>query len=184
MAVAAAVLIAGTIHAVRNPTMVTASENAYWGPRVWRIFHTLAEYSDRRDVSHLWLNLMRITAQTMPCAKCRTHLAEYLRTHTMFRSSPTLSPKDIQSNIKRDLYVLHNAVNARNKTPQFDFEQLAQTYGNKPRPERLYEVQLLYNELKNAWMPLLHTRIHPAAFSQWKQTLELLIAIIAGGPQK
>lgn len=198
MAVAAAVLIAGTVHAIKTnpppspmPAISTPStpspphtENAYWGPRLWRIFHTLAEYSDRRDVSHLWLNVMRATAQTMPCAKCRTHLTEYLRTHSMFRSSPITPPKDIQTTIRRDLHVLHNSVNARNKTPQFDSKQLALTYGIKPRPERLYEVQVLYNELKNAWTPMLHTRIHPAAFSQWKQALELLIAIIAGGPHK
>jgi hypothetical protein len=73
-------------------------------------------------------------------------------------------------------------VNVRNKTPKFDFTQLTPVYGSKPRPERLYEVQLLYNELKNAWSPLLHTRIHPAAFSQWKQALELLMALISGGP--
>ena len=102
----------------------------------------------------------------------------------MFSSSPIAPPKEIQAKIRRDLHVLHNYVNARNKAPQFEYKQLALTYGIKPRPERLYEVQVLYNELKNAWMPMIHTRIHPAAFSQWKQALELLIAIIAGGPHK
>jgi hypothetical protein len=95
-----------------------------------------------------------------------------------------MPPKEIQTNIKRDLFSLHNAVNVRNKTPKFNFTHLASTYGTKPRTERLYEVQILYNELKNAWTPMVYTRIHPAAFSQWKQALELLMAIIAGGPHK
>jgi hypothetical protein len=67
---------------------------------------------------------------------------------------------------------------------KFEFAHLASNYGLKSRPERVYEVQVLYNELKNAWTPLLHTRIHPAAFSLWKQQLELLITLISSGPQK
>jgi hypothetical protein len=102
----------------------------------------------------------------------------------MFKTSPIMPPKEIQGHIKRDLFTLHNFVNARNKTPKFDAALLTSTYGAKPRTERLYEVQILYNELKNAWTPLVHTRIHPAAFSQWKHALELLMAIISGGPHK
>lgn len=201
MAVAVAVLIAGVSQAISSTPAaapppqpatpppppqrpVSPDSNAYWGPRLWRIFHILAEYSDRRDISPLWLNLMRTTAQSMPCSKCRTHLTEYLRTHTMFRFSPLMQIKDIHTNIRRDVHVLHNFVNLRNGAPKFDFAQLAPTYGNKPRKERLYEVQVLYNELKNAWTPLVHTRIHPAAFSQWKQALDLLLALIASGPHK
>jgi hypothetical protein len=195
MAMAAAVLVAGVSHAISStPAAQTAppppqrsvspDSNAYWGPRLWRILHILAEYSDRRDVSPLWLNLMRTTAQTMPCSKCRIHLTEYLRTHTMFRFTPLMQIKDIHTHIRRDLHTLHNYVNERNGAPKFDFAQLALTYGNKPRKERLYEVQVLYNELKNAWRLLVHTRIHPAAFSQWKQSLDLLIALIASGPHK
>lgn len=195
MAAAAAVLVAGVSHALSSTRAATPAaplpqrsvspdSNAYWGPRLWRIFHILAEYSDRRDVSPLWLNLLRATAQTMPCSKCRIHLAEYLRTHTMFRFTPIMQIKDIHTNIRRDLHTLHNFVNARNDAPKFDFAQLSLTYGSKPRRDRLYEVQIVYNELKNAWTPLVHTRIHPAAFSQWKQSLDLLIALIASGPHK
>ena len=197
MAVAAAVLAAGAIHGANtlpisiSPTSTPAiapapppDSNSYWGPRLWRIFHILAEYSDRRDVSPLWLNVLRSTSQTMPCAKCRVHLTEYLRTHTLFRFTPLMPVKEIQTYIRRDLFVLHNFVNQRNKAPKFEFANLAPTYGAKPRPERVYEVQVLLNELKNAWTPLVHTRIHPAAFSQWKQQIDLLITLISSGPQK
>jgi hypothetical protein len=195
MALAAAVLAAGVIHSTNEfpkPPHVSApvvpapppDSNAYWGPRLWRIFHILAEYSDRRDISPLWLNVLRSTSQTMPCTKCRTHLTEYLRTHTLFRFTPLMPVKDIQTHIRRDIFTLHNVVNQRNRTSTFEFTQLAPTYGAKTRPERVYEVQILLNELKNAWTPLVHTRIHPAAFSQWKQQLELLITLISSGPQK
>lgn len=203
MAVAAAVLAAGAVHganklpltyplpAVPTPAAPVApaavpppDSNAYWGPRLWRIFHILAEYSDRRDVSPLWLNVLRATSQTMPCTKCRNHLTEYLRTHTLFRFTPLMPVKEIQTNIRRDLFVLHNFVNQRNSAPKFEFSQLTPTYGAKPRPERVYEAQVLLNELKNAWTPLVHTRIHPAAFSQWKQQIDLLITLISSGPQK
>jgi hypothetical protein len=92
--------------------------------------------------------------------------------------------KDIQNHIRRDLHMLHNFVNARNGGSKFDFALLTPTYGAKPRPERVYEAQVLLNELKNAWTPLVHTRIHPAAFSQWKQQIDLLVTLISSGPQK
>jgi hypothetical protein len=210
MAMTAAVLAAGAKHAIyrtephtppiflppptppstiavaapKPPPPPNPDTAAYWGPRLWRIFHTLAEYSDRRDISALWLNVLRTTAQVIPCTKCRTHLMEYLRTHTMFRFTPLMPIKEIHTTIRNDLYNLHNTVNTRNRAPRFDATLLRETYGTKPRPERMYEVQILYNELKNAWMPLLHTRIHPAAYSQWKQALELLMTLISSGPQK
>jgi len=193
MAMAAAVLAAGAKHAINssespppsNPDVQIAPDSkSYWGPRLWRIFHTLAEYSDRRDISALWLNVLRTTSQAMPCNKCRVHLSEYLRTHTMFRFTPLMPIKDIHTTIRQDLYNLHNTVNSRNHIPRFDIAALSATYGSKPRPERMYEVQVLYNELKNAWMPLLHTRIRPAALTQWKQALELLMTLISSGPQK
>lgn len=188
MAIAAAVLVAAASHAIHTspptPRALSPDSNAYWGPRLWRIFHILAEYSDRRDISPLWLNVMRATAQVMPCSKCRIHLTEYLRTHTMFRFSPLMLVKDIHTNIRRDLYTLHNFVNQRNGAPKFEWQQLTISYGTAPRRDRLYEVQILLNELKNAWTPLVHTRIHPGAFSQWKHAMDLLIALIASGPHK
>lgn len=194
MAMAAAVLAAGATHAIYRTepsepikpilTPPAPDSTSYWGPRVWRIFHTLAEYSDRRDISALWLNVLRTTSQVMPCKKCRIHLTEYLRTHTMFRFTPLMPIKDIHTTIRQDLYNLHNTVNSRNHVPRFDVTTLSAVYGTKPRTERMYEVQILYNELKNAWMPLLHTRIHPAAFTHWKQAMELLMTLISSGPQK
>jgi hypothetical protein len=198
MAVAAAVLIAGAVYGAnklpiteqlpaivpRQVSVPAPDSNAYWGPRLWRIFHILAEYSDRRDISPLWGNVLRATAQTMPCTKCRTHLSEYLRTHTLFRFSPLMPIKDIHLHIRRDLLTLHNFVNQSKGSPKFEFALLTPTYGGKPRTERVYEAQILLNELKNALTPLVHTRIRPAAFSQWKQQLELLITLISSGPQK
>lgn len=200
MAVAAAVIMAGTMHGVELSTPPPAlsleqpvqpvqpvpapDSNAYWGPRLWRIFHILAEYSDRRDISPLWLNVLRTTSQTLPCSKCRTHLTEYLRTHTLFRFTPLMPIKEIQTNIRRDVHTLHNFVNARNGGFKFDFALLTPTYGAKSRPERVYEAQVLLNELKNAWTPLVHTRIRPAEFTQWKQQIDLLFTLISSGPQK
>jgi hypothetical protein len=192
---AAAVLLAGAAHAVKStpapavpapppPASPPPDSNAYWGPRLWRVFHTLAEYSDRRDVSALWRNVLRITAQTMPCQKCRAHLMEYMRTHSMFQSSPIMPIREIQNRIRRDIYTLHNAVNKRNNAPEFEFSQLTSTYASKPRPEGMNGVHMTLNELKNAWTPLVHTRIQPAAFSQWKHAVDLLCALISSGPQK
>lgn len=51
----------------------------WWGPRIWRILHSLAEISDRIDCGPAWRTALTTTADMLPCAVCRTHFADGTR---------------------------------------------------------------------------------------------------------
>jgi hypothetical protein len=51
----------------------------WWGPRIWRILHSLAEISDRIDCGPAWRTALTTTADMLPCAVCRAHFVEGTR---------------------------------------------------------------------------------------------------------
>ncbi len=152
----------------------------YWGPRLWRMFHTLADISNRRDISQIWTMFLNASAAVLPCAQCKQHFQAYLQTHIMI---PIKNPLQItgalmRQQICKSLHSFHNDVNKRLGKPHFKFEN------NKPipRPEALQTIQTLLSEIIAAWEPLLHTSITPQAFAHWKSTTQMLIALLSGGP--
>jgi hypothetical protein len=156
----------------------------YWGPRLWRIFHDLAEISDRRDIGMLWPNILKSTAATMPCSKCRNHLTDYLKHHKIISvTNPlTVTGEGIRVQIRNQLHHLHNQVNLKNNIPEFPITSLTDIYGNRSRTQILAEIHSLMNEVKDAWQPLLHSSINPGDFTNWKNILSLLISLVSAGP--
>jgi len=164
-------------------TPVDTSQRAYWGPRLWILFHHLAEISDRRDMVMLWNNLMRLTATVMPCGQCRTHLGAYLRLHVFVRFPRIhlVTGEMVKARATAELHAFHNEVNARLKKPIFSVEEMAVAF-TKPRAESLREIHRVYDEVKVAWTPLVHDRISGGAFNDWKKHVNMMIALASGGP--
>ena len=162
--------------------MDTATKE-YWGPRVWRMLHLLANISDRSDVPSVWRQLLRITAVTLPCEKCRVHFTAYLKTHSIIGSTnPTkITGLLVRETIKDNLRIFHNDVNARLGKPQLSRDEYNVVYPPRIRHEVLLEVQNLFNELKDIWTPLVHRSITQGNFMVWKNTMTLLLALIGGG---
>ena len=162
--------------------VVDSSAKTYWGPRLWTLFHSLAEISDRRDMVMLWNNLMRLSAASMPCEQCRTHLAGYMRTHVFVRFSKIhlVTGEMVKARAAAELFALHNEVNARLGKPIFTNDEMV-VY-RKPRAEVLVTIHKVYDEIKAAWTPLVHSRINAAAFNDWKKHLNMMIALASGGP--
>jgi hypothetical protein len=159
------------------------SAKAYWGPRLWTIFHHLAQISERRDMAMLWNNLMRLTAASMPCEQCRVHLGAYLKSHAFVRfpkihsvTGPMVKLRAVQ-----EVYTLHNDVNSRLGKPLMSKEEYDAMY-EKPLGEVLRIIQKNYDEVKAAWTPLIHGPVNGLAFSDWKKHLSMMIALAAGGP--
>lgn len=61
-------------------TSVGVSNKKWWGPRIWRILHSLAEVSDRADCGPAWRVALTSTAEMLPCAVCRSHFHSHIRT--------------------------------------------------------------------------------------------------------
>jgi hypothetical protein len=108
---------------------------ADWGPLLWKIFHLLAEWSDRRDIVYRWKHMIELASTTIPCEKCRRHMQEYLRGNSIFvRPLESVAPPppvrrfrgvipptikgwtpakgiDVQQAIRKGLWKFHNHVN-------------------------------------------------------------------------
>jgi len=52
-----------------------ANDKHWWGPRIWRVLHGLAEVSDRPGCGPAWRQLLRATVELLPCEVCRRHFA-------------------------------------------------------------------------------------------------------------
>jgi hypothetical protein len=161
---------------------VDTSAKTYWGPRLWTVFHYLAENSDRRDMVMLWNKLMQLTAASMPCEQCRAHLSEYMRTHIFVRFAKMhlITGDAVKARATSELFALHNAVNSRLGKPAFTNEEM-EVY-RKPRGEALPLIIRAFDEIKAAWTPLVHTRINGSAFNDWKKHVNMMIALASGGP--
>lgn len=168
---------------VSSTIRVDYSAKAYWGPRLWVIFHQLAEISDRRDMAMLWNNLMRLTAAIMPCEQCRIHLNAYITSHTFLRFSKihTITGLMVKERVTRELYHLHNEVNTRLGKPVMSSETYDALY-KKPLGEALCVIHKNLDEVKAAWTPLVHGAINGAVFTDWKKHLNMMIALATGGP--
>lgn len=164
-------------------TVVDVSSKLYWGPRLWRVFHLLAEISDRRDMVMLWNNLMRLTAASMPCEQCRTHLAAYMRSHVFVRFAKIhlVTGELVRHRARAELLNLHNDVNARLGKPTLT-EADAVAINSKTRGETIAEINRNLDEIKTAWTPLVHSRINGSAFNDWKKHIHMMVALAAGGP--
>lgn len=154
----------------------------YWGPRLWRLLHLLAEVSDRRDMVMLWNNALRLTASTMPCETCRTHLGAYMKTHVFVRFPRThlVTGEMVRVRARSELFALHNEVNGRLGKRLASNDDLA--IYSLPRGEALAEIGLLLEEIKTAWAPFVHKSIFGPAFSDWKKHFHLMLALAHGGP--
>ena len=153
-----------------------------WGPKLWRLFHLMAEASDRTDIILLWKNLCRWSAEIIPCELCRKHFSDYLVHNANFTSRSV--PKkglEIRLFLRTFLRTFHNDVNRRLDKAEYTEEHLNDALGAKPREEILTEARTLFQELKNVWQPLVGTQINGIAFGEWKKTLALLLALLAGG---
>ena len=166
--------------------IVDPGNKVYWGPRLWRLFHLLAEVSDRNDLYLLWPTFLRLTATIMPCAACRQHLSVYLRTHSIMRfkaKSPITGPL-VKQKIRADLLALHNDVNSRLGKHTFteadlSMYEVSEAYS---RATRLGEIAALHEEIRAAWAPLHHLRAEAGAYNDWKRSYQMIYALASGGP--
>jgi len=151
-----------------------------WGPKLWRILHLLADVSDRRDVCLLWHNVMKTTADVLPCALCRQHLQKYLRTTVFMKiKQPNLiTGEQIRTQIMSELFTLHNVVNARLGKPIFPLESLSSTYSQGSRDTKLLEAKKLLEELRTSWSSQLFKTVMPGPFHEWKKSTNLLVALL------
>jgi hypothetical protein len=98
-----------------------------WGPLIWKSFHLLCTISDRKDIVYRWRKLLELTTVVMPCAICRTHMMEYLRSHRIFGKQlnkwTIKNGTEVKDSISQGIHLFHNHVNSSNGKPELSFEE-------------------------------------------------------------
>lgn len=163
---------------------ITSSSNRWWGPLLWAFFHTLGEYSDRRDVIQVWLNLFKLTVEILPCLKCRYHLRDYLKSHIFLKPMNVSKTKGIQFKevIRKDIWLLHSEVNRRLEKKNIPFEELSDLYAKETRSAGIEAARGYLEAVRLSWHPLVLKSIQPSVYRRWFATAHLLVSLLAGGP--
>lgn len=73
----------------------------FWGARVWKILHDLAELTDTDTTG--WRTLVSVLPGALPCAECGRHMREWVLGHPVWE----------ESSARQWMLVFHNAVNDR-----------------------------------------------------------------------
>jgi hypothetical protein len=97
-----------------NHVLVTEPKNTYdtslWGPSLWFVLHTLAEFSDRHNVRNRWSDLVRALQISLPCPDCSNHLNQWINTNPYILRN---TPEEIHTFTRNWVLTLHNDVNRR-----------------------------------------------------------------------
>lgn len=121
-------------------------DTALWGPTLWTILHTLAEFTDHLDLNRYWQLLVQSMRTTLPCPDCRAHFVAWNDSHPL-RNIKTVP--ELRSFYRQWLLDLHNQVNVTKEFPTDPWteSQLTPTYGGD-RTVRLQLVRDLIVEME------------------------------------
>ena len=67
--------------------MAGVAHKSWWGPRIWRILHCLAELTDRPGCVVGWRHVIQETAAILPCDMCREHFVAAMRSERITAGS-------------------------------------------------------------------------------------------------
>jgi len=113
-------------------------DTSLWGPSLWFILHTLAEFSDRSSARAAWTDLIKALQISIPCSECSAHFNQWVINHPFaFRGG------DLRSYARQWVLDLHNAVNLRiggDNRRAWTPEEVIATYGGD-KSVRLSEIE-------------------------------------------
>ncbi len=115
----------------------TEPNTVEWGPRLWRILHSLVEKTGRvtlnrqqAEESRLWNSFLMNLRKSLPCIHCRKHYSDYLLSNP-YITILTKIGTERQNRLREWFYIFHNSVNTRTgKTYDKTLEELPTIYGS------------------------------------------------------
>ena len=153
---------------------MSAAAPEVWGPHLWRLFHALADASTRRDVVLLWGQVIRLTCNALPCAKCRDHMQAYWSAFNIVpKGWDRMDAGAIQTHFRQKMADFHNAVNERLGKPVIPL-----VLTPLPCHEAMKIVSEEWAYLRGMWDVLAPSI--PAYF-EWRSTMTRLIQMAACG---
>lgn len=103
-------------------------ETSRWGPALWTVLHTAAQFTTTTRQSNAWGSILSVMKSALPCPVCRTHYTAWIDANPL--NLPAPGP-ELQVAISSWLLALHNDINVRNGKEPWTLDKLAPAYQNK-----------------------------------------------------
>ncbi len=152
----------------------------YWGPRIWRLLHTMSCHPSvgssrpsvlERDERSAWLYALRALGQIMPCDRCKKHYMEWFMVTNM--SKQLLTYGDLRTYIRSALFDLHCSANLDQGLPPTPvvYTELDTAYPPK-------SLTPIVQDLEKTWARGLELRTIPLdGVKLWKKSLSTLLGL-------
>ena len=108
-------VIAGSIRKITRDVVSEGISPIFWGARVWKILHDLAELTDTEIDG--WQQLVSVLPNALPCPSCANHMREWVSGHPVCKDGA-----------RQWRLAFHNAVNERLGRRVWDLAQLTALY--------------------------------------------------------
>lgn len=126
-----------------------------WGPRLWRLFHSLTEQTGRGkyrtyndEEKRVWINLINSLLKTLPCPKCRHHFKEHLKSHP-FESTLIKNGEERRIELRTWFWTFHNNVRLRKEQPiELTYEQVELMYTTYTRKDFDADMAVLKDHMR------------------------------------
>jgi hypothetical protein len=145
-----------------------------WGPRFWRILHTLAERSGKQttdlesnEEADSWTNLLRAQAFVMPCDLCKQH---YLAWIVNYKINPLrgLLGEDRRLYLRLWLWACHDNVNRINGKQSPSVSELQDKFGRHAIERDVLDLDKMFR------IAIEKQSLMAADISRWKNALTRL----------
>lgn len=123
-----------------------------WGPRFWKVLHTLAETSGSQtqpilanDEAEAWIILLKAQQFVMPCTTCKEHYKQWRTTHPteIVRKLNGLERKEF---LRRWLWGCHDRVNQSNGKQSVLLEEMPLLYPKRSIQKEMDELQTMFQQ--------------------------------------
>lgn len=143
----------------------------WWGPRIWRILHCMAEFSDRSGCGGPWRAVLRSTVDVLPCDLCRTHLRAAIGSLSLLQPRPA---EALRSLMRHFVWALHQD----SATVGISEESLTELYGGD-RATVLLSVREEAREIEETFRRLhVLDRFHEGALRPWILAIQHLVHML------
>lgn len=126
-------------------------DRMYWGPRFWKILHTLAECSGgltnpilQNDEADIWKILLKTQAFVMPCPRCKAHFLEY-RLGKPVPDLRKLKNPERKSFLTHWLWESHTNVNTEAQKESPPEEELAVMYATRDIRSEVVDIVSMFS---------------------------------------
>ncbi len=154
-------------------------QREYWGPRFWKILHTLAETSGRQaqvilnnDEADAWIQLLKLQQFVMPCALCKEHYSQWRTGHSLVKLK-SLIGLERRTFLREWLCGCHNRVNKLNGKPTVEVNDLPSLYPRKSIQKEVEELNPMFQ------LAITQQKLKFEEVRIWKNVLQRL-RIVAG----